>query len=49
MNVIHTRTRMGVVRNWERFAIRRGGFFVGALVISLIAVALITFFPVRIG
>lgn len=48
-NVIHTRTRMGALRSWERFAIKRGSFFVAAVVIALITSALITFVPIHIG
>ena len=48
-NVIHTRTRMGVLRGWERFAIKRGSFFVAAVAIALLTSALITFLPVHIG
>jgi hypothetical protein len=48
-NVIHTRTRMGALRSWERFVLRRGSFVVSVIVISLITTALITFLSIHIG
>jgi len=45
MNVIHTRTRMGALRSWERSLLKHGPFVAAVVVISLIASALITFFP----
>lgn len=48
-NVIRTRTRMGVVRGWERFVLRRGSVVASGVVIAAATAALISYFPVHIG
>lgn len=48
-NVIHTRTRMGALRSWERALLKRGSFVAAVIVIALIFSALITFFHIHIG
>jgi len=49
-HVIHTRTRMGALRNWERALLKRGpGTAAVIVIVALIFSALITFLPIHIG